>query len=500
VVVLTLVAYARFLVTGFGGTDSLPLIETSRFSSLQDAALLFTRPVMAGTRFVGGEVVYRPFVSATFGLDYAIWGLQPIGYHLTNLVLHLAATLGMLWLLTLVGLRFWAALAGTAVFALHPLVVATVPVIARRDSIVPALTFIFATCLLLVAQRACGQRRLFAWLGASLLGVLALLSKESAFVAVAILPVFLVGARFAAGASVRHALGAVVCAVPLVIAAAVIFAVRNAVLGGLGGGVGLSPFVDVSWEKYAQILGAYTRYLIWAFAWTSASPTEIWPRVGAEVLFGLLVTLIWLPRRHAMLIVLGTLWVVAFGAFCAVLKISTMVFVAYFALVGLALVFAAGLEGTLLRLRFPPRNMWTDNGARTRGAALVLLTGLAFAAGMWLWTSPLMRDYYQWRVAGDLNQQYTDAAGKCVSQAPQVSLVNITDLPSDFDDGHEDTLLLAVTLLQDYTVQSALQLNFPQRSFDVSAISAQTVRKPDALRISCAANGNRVELITETHQ
>ena len=36
---LTIAAYARFQSTGFAATDSLPLIETSRFNSLADVAL-----------------------------------------------------------------------------------------------------------------------------------------------------------------------------------------------------------------------------------------------------------------------------------------------------------------------------------------------------------------------------------------------------------------------------------------------------------------------------
>jgi hypothetical protein len=120
----------------------------------------------------------------------------------------------------------------------------------------------------------------------------------------------------------------------------------------------------------------------------------------------------------------------------------------------------------------------------------VLLTGITFASGMWLWTSPLVRDYYQWRVAGAFTHQYTQAADDCVARSPETSLVTISGLPSDFDDGREDTLLLAVTLLQDYTVQSALQLHFPDRTFDVTASSSQTLRSSsDVLRISCAANG-----------
>src|SRR5438105_885344 len=81
---LTLLAYGRFIQSGFGATDSLPLVETSRIQSLVDVPLQFTRPVMAGTSFALGEVVYRPFVSITFGLDYAVWGMQAAGYHITN--------------------------------------------------------------------------------------------------------------------------------------------------------------------------------------------------------------------------------------------------------------------------------------------------------------------------------------------------------------------------------------------------------------------------------
>src|SRR6266516_7267724 len=44
---LTVLAYARFLSVGFAATDSLPLIETSRFSSVDGALQLFTRPVMS---------------------------------------------------------------------------------------------------------------------------------------------------------------------------------------------------------------------------------------------------------------------------------------------------------------------------------------------------------------------------------------------------------------------------------------------------------------------
>jgi len=85
-IALTIAAYARFLSTRVSlPPDSLPLIETSRFNSLADVGALFTKPLMAGTRFALGEVVYRPFVSSHFGLDYALWAGRDPAFHATNL-------------------------------------------------------------------------------------------------------------------------------------------------------------------------------------------------------------------------------------------------------------------------------------------------------------------------------------------------------------------------------------------------------------------------------
>jgi hypothetical protein len=202
---LTLLAYVRFLGIGFVATDSLPLIDASRLTSLADVVELFRKPLMAGTRFAAGEIVYRPFVSVMFGVDYAIWGLNAVGYHLTNLALHLVSVV-MVWrLLTLLGLRWWSSLIGAAVFALHPLVVVSVPIIARRDSIAPVTAFTTAWVLLLIAERAWGVNRILAVTASVLLATLALFSKESAFVAVALLPVLVAARAYADGLEWRAA-------------------------------------------------------------------------------------------------------------------------------------------------------------------------------------------------------------------------------------------------------------------------------------------------------
>src|SRR5512134_974447 len=61
---------------------------------------------------------YFPLVYTSYRLEYALWGLQPFGYHLVNVLLHAANAL-LFWrvlaALSLPGAAFAAAL-----FALHP--------------------------------------------------------------------------------------------------------------------------------------------------------------------------------------------------------------------------------------------------------------------------------------------------------------------------------------------------------------------------------------------
>ena len=62
---------------------------------------------MGGTTFASTELTYRLFASQTFGFDFALWGLNAFGFHLTNLIAHLGTMLSVWWLLALLGLRVW---------------------------------------------------------------------------------------------------------------------------------------------------------------------------------------------------------------------------------------------------------------------------------------------------------------------------------------------------------------------------------------------------------
>jgi tetratricopeptide (TPR) repeat protein len=139
---------------------------------------------------------YVPVTWMTLGIDYLIWGMNPSGYHLTNVLLHAAAA-GVLYLVALrllrlsmpnaaaaspLALRLGAAFAAL-VFALHPLRVESVAWATERRDVLSGLFYLVAIWAYLrdaeSSQNEGLRRRPWYWL--SLGGfVLALLSKAIA--------------------------------------------------------------------------------------------------------------------------------------------------------------------------------------------------------------------------------------------------------------------------------------------------------------------------------
>ena len=64
---------------------------------------------------------YRPLCVATFRLNYMLHGLQPMGYHLVNVILHAVVCYLYVRLCALVLKQVWPALLAGLLFAIHPI-------------------------------------------------------------------------------------------------------------------------------------------------------------------------------------------------------------------------------------------------------------------------------------------------------------------------------------------------------------------------------------------
>jgi protein O-mannosyl-transferase len=136
---------------------------------------------------MGSGGLYRPATILSYLVDYAVLGhgARPFGYHLTNLLLHLANTALVYALVRRSASALWPAAAAAALFGLHPITTEAVTYIAGRADLLATLGTL--TALLFhdgdpTAARAPARARILSTVGFALGAALACFAKESGLV------------------------------------------------------------------------------------------------------------------------------------------------------------------------------------------------------------------------------------------------------------------------------------------------------------------------------
>ena len=136
---------------------------------------IFTSHFWAG--HADWKMYYRPLINVTYLVDYHLWGLAPLGYHLTNVITHVAVSLAVLWICSLLLKDWLTGFVAALVFALHPVHSQSVSFIAGRTDLVCTL-FVLVAFGLYHRWRTSGRWPAYA--GSALAFLAALLSKEVA--------------------------------------------------------------------------------------------------------------------------------------------------------------------------------------------------------------------------------------------------------------------------------------------------------------------------------
>jgi protein O-mannosyl-transferase len=142
---------------------------------------------------------YWPVTNTTFWIEWHLWGVNPTGSHITNLILHIVESL-LIWII-LRKLSIPGAFLAAMIFAVHPVNVESVAWIAQRKNMVAMLFFLLSILWYLEHLRSMHTQDVvpdyavrgplfgrWYWLSIAAF-VLAMLSKGS----VAVLPVLLLG-------------------------------------------------------------------------------------------------------------------------------------------------------------------------------------------------------------------------------------------------------------------------------------------------------------------
>ena len=145
---LTAGAYIPAMNGGFIWDDDDYVQDNLALRSLAGLGQIWSQP--------GATRQYYPLVHTTYWLEYRLWGLDPTGYHVVNVILH-ALSAVLVWRL-LIRLKVPGAWAAAALFALHPVHVESVAWITERKNTLSGAFYLSAAWAYLRYEEARSPR------------------------------------------------------------------------------------------------------------------------------------------------------------------------------------------------------------------------------------------------------------------------------------------------------------------------------------------------------
>jgi protein O-mannosyl-transferase len=346
--VLTAGTFVNALRNGFVTFDDWVLVEQNamiRSLSVPQVVRMFTHLQ---------NDTWLPLRVLSYAVDYRFWGMDPFGYHLTNILLHMANALLVYALLVRLLGRWPLAWLGAAWFAVHPVQVESVTWIAGRRDVLYAFFFLLSLHAFLAFLRASKHRR---WLYVASLGafVAAMLSKASGMMLPAVL--VLLVAVIESGGDLRRRLWACLphAVVSVVLTGAHLAIAHQAgIIKPLAFGQRLAsvPWIFATyWRLLFFPVHLSTPHAMAPLAWT-----EVGRILGCTIAVVGVVALVWwaAPRRTMALFCLGW-WFLLLLPVAHLLPLSILVAerYLYLPLVG-ACLFGAELVGRLAQGRLRP--------------------------------------------------------------------------------------------------------------------------------------------------
>ena len=175
-ILVILAVYANSFRNEFVWDDEMLIVKNPSVASLRYAWTHFALDL-----YHSYSNYYRPVQMLTYMADFALWRLNPFGYHLTNVFLHICVSIFLFVLFRVLTGDARVGFAGSLFYAVHPAHTAVVTYIAGRADSLAALFMILSVLLLHRHFKAREGRSALLLLGASsAMFLFALLSKEAA--------------------------------------------------------------------------------------------------------------------------------------------------------------------------------------------------------------------------------------------------------------------------------------------------------------------------------
>ena len=140
IIFVSVLLYINSLSNTFVYDDVYIITENYLIKSLGNLAKLFQKDYL----LLSGELSYRPIVTLSYFIDYAIWQLNPLGYHLTNIILHTVNVFLFYCLIKSISKKRIVSILATLLFISHPILTETVNAVCYREDILASIFFLLA--------------------------------------------------------------------------------------------------------------------------------------------------------------------------------------------------------------------------------------------------------------------------------------------------------------------------------------------------------------------
>ncbi|MCA1959938.1 MAG: hypothetical protein LDL33_04000 [Desulfomonile sp.] len=473
--------YEWILECSFTGTDVFALIESSQINSYEDLIRIFSGPLMQGTDFTSVARFYRPLATLSYSLDFWAWGLEPFGFQLTSLLLHVFVSICVFVVMRRLadGDGLFAA-AAAALFAVHPILVESVPAIDRRHDLIASLFFLISLWCYLATESKDASSRRTSVLQALAVGayVCALGGKEIAIILPGVM--WCHAMLFRTGGHLKSRIKtSVMFVAPYIITSFLYVLWRIYILGGIGGyennhhdARNLPWYMVNTIHCYFQDLVYPVDFGRFLEGECNYAPTAV---IIAAVIFYVLFYFLGRGKRVRAQTASGfnrlALFLLVWLAIPLVLFIVTLTF-SHRSMYTAVIPFAALVAGTAIesiRLMRAHMGSWqsTDSGREVSCRFAVIIAAGALCISLVAY-SPLFSTYGQWKESARISTMFLERLAAMVQPLPRNCSIHVHELPEGVTEFNQKVPhAKEVTYLRDYAIKSWLNLQFRKNAIRI---------------------------------
>ena len=264
---------------------------------------------------------YRPLVNLFYTIDYKIWGMKPLGFRATNLILHLLTCIVLYQFLRKMLGKSFIPFSVTLLFGLHPVNTESVAWITSRNNI---LVTLFSLISLYYYLKEKNERRVWAGVLSYISFVAALLCKEFG---VMLLPIFFLYNRLMANNNTLRK-DEILGYIPFILIIFFYFILRANVIGSV-----LTPISTPNLFRnlyFVPFLIVYNLklicipYSLHSFIIQYPDSYLSWKAFAGFICLGLLAFFLWRERKNNILLFSFVAFLVALFPVCNILHTSAV--------------------------------------------------------------------------------------------------------------------------------------------------------------------------------